>query len=68
MVPKKPGSSYLLSEMGGSGVFSEPFDQIKKVSTFLMQKWPMANCTVLAALYLYRDKPFSGKFKKNFYE
>ena len=28
---------------GRIGVFSEPFDQIKKVSTFLMQKWTMAN-------------------------
>ena len=25
------------------GLFSEPFDQIKKVRTFLMQKWAMAN-------------------------
>ena len=43
MVQKKGRSSYLLSEMGGSAFFSEPFDQIKKVRTFLMQKWPMAN-------------------------
>ena len=43
MVHKKPRSSYLLSKMGRSGFFPEPFDQITKVRTFLMQKWPMAN-------------------------
>ena len=40
---KKARSSYLLSEMAGSGFFSEPFDQNKKVMAFLMQNRPMAN-------------------------
>ena len=39
------------------GLFSEPFDQITKVRTFLMQKWPMANnifqCDFLLQLLLH---------------
>ena len=58
MVQKKPRSSYLLSEMAGSGFFSEPFDQIQKVRTFLMQKWAMANnifeCDFLLQLLLHQ--------------
>ena len=50
-------SSYLLSEMGRSGFFSEPFNQIKKVRTFLMQNWPMANniflCDYSLQLFLH---------------
>ena len=38
---KKPNLSNLLREMLGLGFFSEPFDQIKKAMTFLMQNRPM---------------------------
>ena len=46
-----------ITKLGRLGFFSEPFDQAKKVRTFLMQKWPMANnifyCDFLLQLLLY---------------
>ena len=47
----------LIKWIGRIGFFSEPFDQITKVRTFLMQKWPMPNnilyCDFLLQLLLH---------------